>query len=224
MKVPAVVLALGFLVPASAMADSAVANLSNADIAGAKAFAFAALPGECDGDQSEITDDDRSYTIDWSADGEEHHAILFQINCSSHIRSTDNAYVVRDEDGVFSLVAFSVPTYDVEYEDGDDTFTKLKSPPRITGFVSHFLLEDGTFEPDTLTLSDAAGFSARRDSVDVGEWQFEGGEFVLSSYTVDPILEFNIRDPLDDDADGSEGDLPEDLFKTFQIFPESAVK
>lgn len=188
-------------------------------IAAARAFAFAAVPGECDerkADNAEMAKDS-VYPLTWKEKyGDppaERKATLFEIYCMSGAYNTSNLYVLKDAENKLSLVSFASPTFDVAYVEGDETETKLKHDPLVTGFSTSFLLTNPSFDEKTLTLSEYAKWRGIGDAWSAGDWQFRDGQFVLTRFEVDPIYEGNLDNP------------PQKLQdKSFQLFPPAKRK
>ena len=183
-------------------------------IAAARTFAFAAVPGECDertADNAEMAKDS-VYPLTWKEKyGDppaERKATLFEIYCMSGAYNTSNLYVLKDAENKLSLVSFASPTFDVAYVDGDETETKLKHDPVVTGYSTSFFLTNPSFDEKTLTLSEYSKWRGIGDAWSAGDWQFRDGQFVLTRYEVDPIYDGNLDNP------------PQKLQdKSFKLFP-----
>ncbi|HWU63213.1 MAG TPA: DUF1176 domain-containing protein [Ensifer sp.] len=179
-----------------------------------RTFAFAAVPGQCDertADNAEMAKD-ATYPLTWKDNyGDppaEHKATLFEIYCYSGAYNTSNLYVVKDEENKLSLVSFASPTFDVAYADGDDTETKLKRDPIVTGYATSVFLTNPSFDEKTRTLSEYSKWRGLGDAWSAGDWQFRDGQFVLTRFEIDPIYEANIDNAPQKLAD-----------KSFQLFP-----
>ena len=188
-------------------------------IVAARTFAFAALPGQCDertADNATMAQD-AAYSLTWKDKygdpAVEHKTALYEIYCMAGAYNVSNLYVVKDEENKLSLVGFAEPTFDVVYVDGDDTETKLKRDPVVTGYSTTFLLTNPSFDEKTQTLSEFAKWRGLGDAWSAGDWQFRNGQFVLTRYAIDPIYEANLDNP------------PQKLQdKSFQLFPPAKKK
>ena len=185
----------------------------------ARTFAFAAVPGQCDertSDNAEMAKDS-VYPLTWKdKSGEppaEHKATLYEIYCYSGAYNVSDLYVLKDEENKLSLVSFASPTFDVVYVDGDDTETKLKRDPVVTGYSASFLLTNPSFDEKTKTLSEFAKWRGLGDAWSAGDWEFRDGQFVLKRYEIDPIYEANLDNPPTKLSD-----------KSFQLFPPAKRK
>ena len=195
-----------FALSLSLVAGPALAGEGEAEeIAVARSFALAALPGECDaetpGADSELSD--TAISVSWkpSWGGEDERATLYRLFCMFGAYNVVYAYVLKPENGELSLVSFAQPSFDVEYADGDQMYTELKAPPVVTGFLTTATLVNSEFDADTNTLSSSAKWRGLGDAWSAGTWQLRDGQFVLKSYVIDPIYEFNLDTPDDALAD-----------------------
>lgn len=202
-----------FALSLSLVAGPALAGEGEAaEIAAARSFALAALPGQCDaetpGADSDFTD--TAIPVSWkpSWGGEDERATLYRLFCMFGAYNVVHAYVLKPENGELSLVSFAQPSFDVEYAEGDQMYTELKAPPVVTGFLTAATLVNSEFDADTNTLSSAAKWRGLGDAWSAGTWQLRDGQFVLKSYVIDPIYEFNLDNPTEAQSDMS-----------FRIFP-----
>lgn len=208
--------ALLFATTAALAEDKPAATAKPEDpaLVAARSFAFAAVPGECEERTADRTQmgTDNAYALTWKeSHGDppaEHKATLYEIFCSAGAYNTSGLYVLKDEDDRLSLVSFARPTFDVAYVDGDETQTKLKHDPVVTGYGTSYLLTDSFFDEKTQTLSEYAKWRGLGDAWSSGDWQFRDGKFVLSRYEIDPIHDANLDNPSQKLAD-----------KSFQLFP-----
>ena len=190
------------LFTAPALANDA----DKAALATARGFVLNALPGECD-DTSIYGDDgafaDAAYQLSWTPDwgGEndpKQHVMLYQIFCFAGAYNLVHAYAFKAEGENFSLISFAVPTYKIEYADGDENQTQLKAPPRVTGFSTTATLVNSGFDADTYTLTSSSKWRGLGDAWSSGTWEFRSGQFVLKAYAVDPTYEANLDNPTDE--------------------------
>ena len=202
-----------FALSLSLVAGPALAGEGEAEeIAVARSFALAALPGECDAETpgADYGFTDTAIAVSWkpSWGGEDERATLYRLFCMVGAYNVVHAYVLKPENGELSLVSFAQPTFDVEYAEGDQMYTELKAPPVVTGFLTATTLVNSDFDADTNTLSSSAKWRGLGDAWSAGTWQLRDGQFVLASYVIDPIYEANLDNPSDAQRDLS-----------FRIFP-----
>lgn len=195
-----------FALTMSLVAGPALAGEGEAEeIAAARSFALAALPGQCDAETPGTDDDftDTAISVSWkpSWGGEDERATLYRLFCMLGAYNVVHAYVLKPENGDLSLVTFAQPSFDVEYAEGDQMFTELKAPPVVTGFLTTATLVNSDFDADTNTLSSSAKWRGLGDAWSAGTWQIRDGQFVLKSYVIDPIYEANLDKPDDVLAD-----------------------
>ena len=195
-----------FALSLSLAAGPALAGEGEAEeIAAARSFALAALPGQCDaetpGADSELSD--TAISVSWkpSWGGEDERATLYRLFCMLGAYNVVHAYVLKPENGEFSLVSFAQPSFKVDYADGDEMYTELKAPPVVTGFLTAATQVNSDFDPDTNTLSSFAKWRGLGDAWAAGTWELRDGQFVLTSYEIDPVYEANLDDPSDAQRD-----------------------
>ena len=193
------------LLAGPALADDA----DTAAIAAARAFMLAALPGQCD-ESSPYPDDDGfsdaaialSWKPDWAgANDPDSRATLYQLFCMAGAYNVVQAYVIKPEDGEMSLVTFAQPAYKIDYAEGDETWTALKNPPRVTGYSTTATLVNSGYDAETRLISSFAKWRGLGDAWSAGTWAFTGGEFVLQRYEIDPTYEANLDSASDAQMD-----------------------
>ena len=109
----------------------------------ARAMVMAAHPGECESDIAERFEklEGDVFEVSWPYkryDGtvETLKGRLYEITCGVGAYNISVAYVFARENGFpeeGEIVAFAAPSYSLEYEKDDDTYTKLASDPAVTG-------------------------------------------------------------------------------------------
>ena len=186
----------------SLMAGPAAAGDTDpATVASVRAFVMAALPGQCDEDMDgDASYPDAAISVAWKpgwGDGSEpeEQATLYRIFCFAGAYSTIHAYAIKPAAGNLALVTFAQPTFTIDRVEDDDTFTKLKGPPRATGFVTVPTLIDSEFDSASNTLTSKGKWRGMGDAWSRGTWQLRDGQFVLTEYEIDPIYEFNLDNP-----------------------------
>lgn len=178
------------LLPVAGHADDA------ADIAAARKFAEPVMSKECDfANNADGTPDgdNNVYHFTFRSKGQDQDSpdnrrTLVQLACSSGAYNFNSIYLLRDDTGArWELLTFAEPVADYDYADED--FSRLKAPPEISGYVTATLLTNSEFVPDTKTISAIAKWRGVGDAWSAGEWQFEGGVFVLRKYEIDPTYQ-----------------------------------
>lgn len=166
----------------------------------AEAYVKAALGSTCDmNDRKDIplnaTDQDGvshfvykfSYKLGGDDAGAPPHEIeLYQMFCAMGAYNIQSVFLLRDPDSgqEFQLLSFARP--DTSYDYTDDTDTKLKAPPVVTGFASDITLTNAKFDPKTMTISSRPLGRGVGDLWEAGQWRFSSGEFQLVRYEIDP--------------------------------------
>jgi hypothetical protein len=117
---------------------------------------------------------------------------LFQLLCDRGAYNKTFIFLTKGDNG-YRLLPFALPQIDYDY--ADEEFTKLKAPPRITGYKAVTDLANASFDPKTDRISMRAQWRGLGDAWSSGEWQFFEGEFILSEYIVDPVYEANSDHP-----------------------------
>ncbi len=174
-------------------------------LATAKAMVVAAHPGQCESDLAERFDglEDQAFDVSWPEtryDGtvEDVKGRLYQITCGIGAYNVAVAFIFAREDGFpeeGEIVSFAVPAYSVDYEPGDDTYTKLVRDPAVTGFTAGTILVNPEFDPETNMISTFEKWRGLGDAYSAGRWTLDKGSFVLKHYVIDPIYEANLEDP-----------------------------
>lgn len=196
-----IALCLG-LTPAPSLAD----DTDQAAIATARSFVLAAMPDQCDGMAGDASYPDEAIAVSWKpgwgdASQPEERATLYQIFCGAGAYNASYAYGFKPENGALSLVSFAQPTFTVDYADGDDFQTELKTAPKVTGFVTTATLVDSFYDQDRNTITSFAKWRGMGDAWSSGTWELRDGQFVLTEYEIDPIYEGNLDSPTDEQHD-----------------------
>jgi hypothetical protein len=153
--------------PASA-ADN---DNADADLKAAADLFRAGFAGRC-ADHA-FTDDHLAstdfYAFDYrssfaSADAPSRHAVLYQFFCDNFAHAGSAAFILKDNDGHFSVMAFATPYHSPEEEAGP------------IGFASSDSLLDPEFDPQTLRLT-SSSHDATQDYYSV--WAFRDDAFVF---------------------------------------------
>ena len=195
-------LALAMLVtPAAGYADD------NADIVAARTFALPVMGKECEFANNDDGTPD-GYNTDFhfayrskgqDQDSPDYKRTLVQLACSSGAYNFNSIYLMRnDDDATWELLTFAEPVADYDY--ADEEFSKLKAPPKISGYVTVTQMTNSEYAEDTKTISASAKWRGVGDAWSGGDWQFDDGVFVLKRYEIDPTY----NAPGDDQPDLTE--------------------
>ncbi len=183
---------------ADAYASSASAPVKPADtVKAAEAYVKAALGDRCDmNGRSDIPVNalDQEglshfiYTLSYQVSGDTtvHKAELYQMFCTMGAYNIQHVFLLRDPDSGegFQLLSFARPVTSYDYT--DDTDTKLKAPPVVTGFATDIPVVNAKFDPKAMTISSRPLGRGIGDLWEAGQWRFSGGEFQLVRYEIDP--------------------------------------
>lgn len=182
------------LAPAAGHADEA------ADIIAARKFVEPVMATECD-----FADNEDGYNNVFhftfrsrgqDQDSPDEKRTLVQLACSSGAYNFNSIYVMRDDaGGNWELLTFAEPVADYDY--ADENFSRLKAPPKISGFVTVTQMTNSEFGLESKTINSSAKWRGIGDAWSAGEWQFEDGAFVLKKYEIDPTY----QPPGEEDAD-----------------------
>jgi hypothetical protein len=178
------------LLPAAGHADD------DADIAAARKFAAPVMSNECDfADNGDGTPDGYNNVFHFTfrtrgqdQDSPDNKRTLVQLACSSGAYNFNSIYLMRDDAGsTWQLLTFAEPV--AEYDYTDESFSRLKAPPKVSGYVTTTQLTNSEFTPASRTISSEAKWRGVGDAWSAGEWQFENGVFVLKRYEIDPTYQ-----------------------------------
>lgn len=195
-------LALAVLVtPAAGYADD------NADIVAARKFALPVMGKECDfANNDDGTPEGYNNVFHFAyrskgqdQDSPDYKRTLVQLACSSGAYNFNSIYLMRnDDDATWELLTFAEPVADYDY--ADEEFSKLKAPPKVSGYMTVTQMTNSEYAEDTRTISASAKWRGIGDAWSGGDWQFEDGVFVLKRYEIDPTY----NAPGDDQPDLTE--------------------
>jgi hypothetical protein len=183
------------LIPAAAPADE---KADNADIIAARNFVEPAMGKVCAfaNDEKGLPEGYNNVfrltyrTKGQDQDSPDYKRTLVQLACSSGAYNFNSIYLLRNDDdgeGGWELLSFAEPKADFDY--ADEQFTKLKAPPKVTGFITVTELTNSEYDEVTRTITATAKWRGIGDAWSGGEWQFEGGVFVLKRYEMDPTYQ-----------------------------------
>lgn len=167
-----------------------------ADIAAARKFIEPVMGKTCDFQRAAHGSPDgyQVYHLSFRAKGQDqdspdYERTLVALPCSSGAfnYNFNSIYLMRDDEGVWQFLSFAQPVVDFDYMDED--FSRLKAPPRVTGYKTVTQLTNTEFSEDTKTIRSTAKWRVIGDAWSSGEYQFVEGAFVLKKYEVDPTFQ-----------------------------------
>lgn len=123
-------------------------------------------------------------------DSPDYKRTLVQLACSSGAYNFNSIWVMRNDDkdeGGWEVLSFAEPIADYDY--ADEEFTKLKAPPKVSGYVASTQMTNSEYDPESKMLTSSAKWRGIGDAGSFGEWQFKEGAFVLKRYEIDPTYQ-----------------------------------
>ena len=135
----------------------------------------------------------QSWPLRWQEDyaDTETEATLYQFFCFAGAYNVSLVYFLDDPFYGPIPVSFSVPQFDVTYEDED--IDGAVEDIRVRGFTAQSMLTNPEFDPDTGTMTNHALWRGIGDAASSGIWVFEKGQFVLKSFDVDASYDGQIN-------------------------------
>ena len=202
------ILAGVLVIPALALADE---KTDNADIVAARKFVEPVMGKVCAfaSDEKGLPEGYNNVfhltyrTKGQDQDSPDYKRTLVQLSCSSGAYNFNSIYLLRNDDegeGGWELLSFAEPRTDFDY--ADEEFTKLKAPPKVTGFIAVTELTNSDYDQNTRTITATAKWRGIGDAWSGGDWRFEEGVFVLKRYEMDPTYQAP-------DADAEDTNAPE---------------
>lgn len=166
-----------------------------ADITAARKFASPVLATTClrpTGPGTDVTGGDHVFEVRYRTpwqdqDSPDEGLTLVQLRCSSAQGKQSAIFVARRLGGTWSLLSFAEPVLDYDY--ANEAFTRLKSPPALSGYASRYDLANAEFLPAAKTIKATATWRASGDAWSAGEWTLVNGTFMLTRYEVDPTFD-----------------------------------
>ena len=167
----------------------------DADVAAARKFAEPVMGATCDFKTDKAGKPEgfnNVHQLTWRDKGQDqdspdHKLVLVQLECGTGAYNYSSIYVARDGDGKWEIVTFAEPV--AEYDYADEDFSKLKAPPKISGFVTTNVLVNSEYSAQTGSIAAAATWRGIGDASSGGEWQFVAGRFVLKRFWMDPTFQ-----------------------------------
>jgi len=115
-------------------------------------------------------------------DGPDRAVVLHQLPCFYGAYNFGSIWFLETEYEGLVPLHFAEPVLDIEYADGDDAVVEKLS---VVGFSTTPTLIDGTFDPETQTISSFSKWRGLADASSSGTWTFREGAFVLTRYEAD---------------------------------------
>jgi hypothetical protein len=122
----------------------------------------------------------------------ERTARLIAFPCFAGAYNFSTIYYQWDETEGLRQIGFPSPTLDIEYEDPNNTESKLHSVT-VTGFEADAQLMNSEFDPATNTITSQEKWRGVGDASSSGKWAFKDGSFVLVKYDVDASYDGEIN-------------------------------
>jgi hypothetical protein len=190
-----VLAALAFVVAGSlpAFADEAT---DAADIVAARAYAEPVMGTACQFEKDDKGQPDgynNAFRLTFRTKGQDQDSpdykrTLVQLACSAGAYNFNSIWVMRnDDDGGWEVLSFAEPIADYDY--ADENFSKLKAPPKVSGYVASTQMTNSEFDPASKTITSSAKWRGIGDAWSGGEWRFEEGAFVLKRFEMDPTYQ-----------------------------------
>lgn len=115
-------------------------------------------------------------------DGPDRTVVLHQLPCFYGAYNFGSIWFLETEFEGLVPLHFAEPVLDIEYADDDDAVVEKLS---VVGFSTTPTLIDGTFDPETQTISSFSKWRGLADASSSGTWIFRDGAFVLTRYEAD---------------------------------------
>lgn len=125
----------------------------------------------------------------------DHEVRVYRYFCGSGAYNQFHVYFTWTENYGIQQVAFPTPTLDIQCVGGgnpggdDCNVTGVE----INGFRAEQQVINSEFDPATLTITNHACWRGVCDAWEEGVWVFHNGEFVLTSFEVDPSYDGEIN-------------------------------
>ena len=189
-------IAIGAFVTLALTGTALASDAAAADgptIEDARRIVAAALADECPlatGERSDSPPVEAHAFEHVDADGRHAMQTLFSVPCDLYAYQGSVAFVLADEYGALRLLAFPVPSLDVAYKDSESNVLEAM---RIDGYTATLTLVEGTFDAQSATVTQAVKWRGLGDAAAVSSWNFDGRNFRLRSYEVDPTFDGKLQ-------------------------------
>lgn len=136
---------------------------------------------------------DESWTLTWQEEYSDtpSTATLYQFFCSAGAYNISIVYYLKDQFDSIAPISFSVPAFDVKYE--NDDFDSKVQGITVRGFKALSMLTNPEYDPDTQSITEHLFWRGIGDASSSGHWVFQEGSFVLKSYDVDASYDGDIN-------------------------------
>lgn len=168
-----------------------------ADIVAARKFSQPVMGQTCTfgNDEKGAPDGDNNVfhltyrTAGQDQDSPDRKRTLVQLSCSAGAYNLNSIFLLRDDDdgGGWEILSFAEPRTDFDYV--DEEFSRLKAPPKVSGYVAVTQLTNSEYDAGTKTITANAKWRGIGDAWSAGEWEFSDGVFVLKRYEIDPTFQ-----------------------------------
>ncbi len=135
--------------------------------------------------------DEYRFDVTFSQNSHPTRYLLASASCSLAAYNSLDIWILVDEYGDAQTLSFASPSFDVSYEDPQET-TKVKSIT-ITSYAAQTTLSNSSFDAQTRTLTSLHKWRGLGDAFSAGTWQFRNGRFILKHYEVDASYDGEIR-------------------------------
>jgi hypothetical protein len=130
-----------------------------------------------------------NYSYD-DADTPPRTVTLFKFLCSRAAYNESYVFFMENDLGEVAPLHFASPELDIRYEDEEN---KTVESITVTGFNADMEMVNATFDEATMTLQENSLWRGMGDASSSGTWEFRGGQFRLTSYSVDASYDGEIN-------------------------------
>jgi len=118
---------------------------------------------------------------------------LYEVPCSLAAYNSSQRWFLKNQYDDISPLSFATPVITSTYVDPDE-MRQLKSVS-VTSYTARGELSNSGFDAQFRSISASHKWRGLGDAGEGGTWRFEGGEFMLESYEIDPTFdgEINIK-------------------------------
>ena len=152
----------------------------------AVAAAQKVIAGLCPGSEVGPEPKVHEQTRQWPGSDRIERLQLVFLTCSTGAYNITKAAVIVDDYENATLQPFSLPTYDIEYADEEET--KVKSIT-MTGMTATHFVTNGVYDDEASTLATNACWRGLCDASDNATYRWTRDGFVLERFAVDPTYD-----------------------------------
>ena len=120
------------------------------------------------------------------ADAQPERYTLYRFSCDAGAYNLIDVWMIAYPDGTPEPLAFATPRIDVTYADPEETVVATTA---VIGFGSDPSLINSDYDAETRTIRSFSKWRGIGDAYESGTWTFRRGEFVLTSYEIDPTFD-----------------------------------